>query len=117
MFSRAYLVGQLSDIWLFGLIKRWTKGRYLWLRAGLSTVVSQLLDSFMVSYFAFRLGKQLTNQVPATLQEILNISVTGYGLKFLAAAAVTPIMYLLRNLLQNRYKLKPLPPTYGMKKP
>lgn len=29
----AYLVGSLSDIWLFGVIKKATKGKLLWLRA------------------------------------------------------------------------------------
>ena len=50
----AYLVGQLLDIWLFGIIKRLTRGRYLWLRATGSTVLSQMMDSFVVSYIAFR---------------------------------------------------------------
>lgn len=68
----------------------------------------------MVSYFAFRLGKQLIHQTPATMKEIINISITGYGLKFVAAALVTPLMYVLRDLLQNKYHLKPLPPSYGL---
>ncbi len=40
----AYLLGSLSDIWLFGVIKRATRGRYLWLRATGSTVISQVRD-------------------------------------------------------------------------
>lgn len=56
----AYLVGSLSDIWLFGVIKRATKGKLLWLRATGSTVISQILDSFVVSYIAFSLGKAVT---------------------------------------------------------
>ena len=59
----AYLIGQLIDIWLFGVIKRLTKGNYLWLRATGSTVISQLLDSFVVSYIAFGPGKTLAGQV------------------------------------------------------
>eukprot|EP01036_Dinobryon_divergens_P039179 gene39179-51584_t len=46
----AYLLGQLSDIWLFGVIKRLTK--------------------------AFSLGKSLTGQIPATLNEVFDIAVT-----------------------------------------
>lgn len=59
----AYLVGQLMDIWLFGVIKKITKGKYLWLRATGSTLVSQLLDSFVVSYIAFGPGKRLAGQI------------------------------------------------------
>ena len=106
---RAYLIGQLSDIWLFGVIKNVTKGKFLWLRATGSTVISQMIDSFVVSYIAFSFGKSITNQTPATLSEVLNIAVTGYGLKFIIAAAMTPFLYIIRNYLQKRFGLAPLP--------
>jgi uncharacterized integral membrane protein (TIGR00697 family) len=43
----AYLVGQLLDIWLFGVIKKITKGEYLWVRATGSTLISQLMDDLI----------------------------------------------------------------------
>ena len=49
----------------------------LWMRATGSTVISQVLDSFVVSYLAFSLGKSLTGQIPATLPEVLSIATTG----------------------------------------
>lgn len=82
----------------------------MWLRASVSTIVSQLLDSFLVSFVAFRLGKQLTNQIPATIQEVLSISITGYGLKFVVAGLVTPLLYALRDLMSKKFKLEPVPP-------
>lgn len=134
------MVGQLIDIWLFGLIKRITKGpfylklyiyiafvnyyheyagllhiligKYLWLRATGSTLISQFLDSFVVSYIAFSLGKSLTNQVPATLAEVSNIALTGYALKFVISAAITPVLYLVRNILHNKYGFEALPVDY-----
>jgi hypothetical protein len=108
----AYLLGQLSDIWLFGIIKRLTKGKFLWLRATGSTIISQMLDSFVVSYIAFSFGKSITNQTPASLSEVINIAVTGYGLKFVIAAALTPFIYLLRDILNKQFGLEPLPPDY-----
>lgn len=104
----AYLVGQFTDIWLFELIKKWTKGKWLWLRASLSTVISQIFDSFLVSYIAFRLGKQLTNQVPATVLEVINISLTGYFVKFIVSIATLPLMYVLKVLFQDKFKIKPM---------
>ena len=108
----AYLVGQLMDIWLFGVIKRITKGKLLWLRATGSTLISQLMDSFVVSYVAFSLGKSVTNQTPATLAEVWNIAITGYGLKFIIAFLITPILYALRHIMHNHFKLEPLPVDY-----
>lgn len=112
----AYLMGQFMDIWLFGVIKRWTKGKYLWLRAIASTVISQLLDSFAVSFIAFRWGKMLTNQIPATIEDVISISVTGYGLKFFMAAALTPLLYALKYVLESIYNLKPAPVDYSENK-
>lgn len=105
----AYLVGQLMDIWLFGVIKRLTRGNYLWLRATGSTLISQLLDSFVVTYIAFGPGKALTGQIGAKLPEVLQIAATGYLLKFVISAAMTPLLYLLRNIMHNTYGLEPLP--------
>jgi uncharacterized integral membrane protein (TIGR00697 family) len=45
----AFLVGQLIDALVFQRIKRITDGRYIWLRATASTIVSQLIDSFFWS--------------------------------------------------------------------
>jgi uncharacterized integral membrane protein (TIGR00697 family) len=108
----AYLIGQLSDVWLFGVIKRVTKGNYLWLRATGSTLISQMLDSFVVSYMAFSFGKSVTNQIPATMREVMNIAITGYGLKFVISLLITPILYLVRNLLHDKFGFRPLPADY-----
>jgi uncharacterized integral membrane protein (TIGR00697 family) len=112
----AYLIGQLSDIWLFGVIKRFTKGQYLWLRATGSTLVSQMLDSFVVSYVAFSLGKALTGQTPASIPEVFDIAVTGYGLKFFISAVMTPFLYGLRYVMHNYFGLEPLPVDYDESK-
>jgi uncharacterized integral membrane protein (TIGR00697 family) len=108
----AYLVGQLLDIWLFGVIKKITKGEYLWVRATGSTLISQLIDSFVVSYIAFGFGKRVTGQVPATLREVWNIACTGYALKFVIAALITPILYALRDIMHKKFKLEPVPLDY-----
>eukprot|EP01038_Epipyxis_sp_PR26KG_P006469 gene6469-8898_t len=108
----AYLIGQLLDIWLFGVIKKVTKGRFLWLRATGSTLISQFIDSFVVSYIAFSFGKSVTNQIPATLPEVFNIAITGYGLKFVISAMITPILYFIRNILHNKFGFEPLPVDY-----
>lgn len=111
----AYLVGQLLDIWLFGVIKKITKGEYLWVRATGSTLISQLMDSFVVSYIAFGFGKRVTGQTPASLVEVWNIACTGYGLKFVIAALITPILYALRDLMHKKFKLEPVPLDYDDK--
>ena len=101
----AYLVGQMSDIAMFQFIRRLTGERFVWLRATGSTVVSQLIDSFVVTYLAFSLGRELfpdPANPAAPLAAIPAIAVTGYALKFVLAIAVTPLIYLGRRLMRAR---------------
>jgi uncharacterized integral membrane protein (TIGR00697 family) len=100
----AYLVGQLSDIAVFGFFKRLTGDRFVWLRATGSTVISQLIDSFIVSYLAFSLGRELfpdPANPAAPITAIPAIAVTGYALKFAIAIAITPLIYLGRRLMRR----------------
>jgi queuosine precursor transporter len=109
----AYLVGQLSDIAMFGLLKRLTRGRFVWLRATGSTVISQLIDSFIVTYLAFSLGREIfadPTSPAAPLSAIPKMAVTGYVLKFVLAIAITPLIYLGRAFMERRMGLEPLPP-------
>ena len=108
----AYLIGQLSDIAVFGFFKRMTGERLVWLRATGSTVISQFLDSFVVSYLAFSLGRQLfadPASPPAPASAIPGIAVTGYALKFALAIAVTPVIYAGRWAMHRYFGLVPIP--------
>lgn len=110
----AFIVGSLCDIALFGIIKRFTGGRMIWLRATGSTVVSQMVDSFVVSYLAFGLGRQLfaspDSPPPAPFMDILKIAATGYLLKFFVAIAITPLIYAGHGILRKWFGLTPMPP-------
>lgn len=106
----AYLVGQLSDIAVFGALKRLSHGKLLWLRATGSTLISQFIDSFIVSYLAFRLGRQLFGGGEvASFHAIVHIAVTGYLLKFVLAIAITPLIYLGHGVLHRCFGLTPVP--------
>jgi uncharacterized integral membrane protein (TIGR00697 family) len=99
----AYVVGQLFDIFVFGAFKRLTRGRYVWLRATGSTLISQLVDTFVVTTIYFW-GSGLP------LEEKVHIGINGYVLKFVVALALTPLIYLLRWTIRTQVGLQPLPP-------
>lgn len=107
----AYLVGSLLDITVFGWLKRLTGGRLVWLRATGSTVVSQFIDSFIVTWLAFSVGRLLlpTDTAPMPFDEVLKTAVTGYTLKFVLAVGLTPVIYLGRVVLSRGFGLRPLP--------
>ncbi len=90
----AFLVGQLIDVAVFHRIRRLTGERWVWLRATGSTVVSQLVDSFVVLYIAFVLGPQ---HWPIPL--FLAVASVNYAYKVIAAFALIPLIYLARRLI------------------
>lgn len=49
----AYLISQFHDVWAFHFWKNLTRGRHLWLRNNLSTMVSQFLDTVVFITIAF----------------------------------------------------------------
>jgi len=83
----AFLTSQLIDAIVFIYIKSKTGKKMLWLRATGSTVISQLIDTFIVSGIAFWLPGKLT------FIEYVNTAGTGYIAKLLIALALTPIIY------------------------
>lgn len=104
----AYLVGQLLDITVFGFLKRMTRGRWVWLRATGSTLVSQAVDTAIVTTI-FTWGMTTQDGTPFSLLFKVQLGVTGYVLKFLIALALTPAIYLARWLIRTRLGLQPLP--------
>lgn len=84
----AFLVGQILDAYVFQYLRNLTQNRLLWLRATGSTLVSQLVDSFLVLYIAFYV---FGNWDGAT---VLSVGFNNYIYKFLVAILLTPVLYL-----------------------
>jgi uncharacterized integral membrane protein (TIGR00697 family) len=82
----AFLIGQLVDAFTFHKLKEMTGSKKLWLRATGSTLISQLIDSFVVIYIAF--AGRYPNDI------LVSISVTNYIYKFVIAILLTPVIYL-----------------------
>lgn len=105
----AFLLGSLLDIAVFGFFKRLTRGRFVWLRATGSTVVSQLFDSFVVTILFFQVAQALTGGTVAPFDFVLKTALTGYVLKFVIALLLTPKIYLGRWFIRRVVGLEPLP--------
>jgi queuosine precursor transporter len=95
----AYMIGQLIDMQVFHYLRRRTKNRHIWLRATGSTIVSQLIDSFVVIWIAFGSGIG-TSTLP--MAEVVSIASTNFVYKLIVAIAITPIIYLAHALF-DRY--------------
>ena len=91
----AFLVSQLLDALLFKWIKSRTGSRYIWLRSTGSTVVSQLIDSYIVLYIGFVLPGSLS------FSDFMTIAPTNYILKLIIAILLTPLIYLGHYLIKK----------------
>jgi uncharacterized integral membrane protein (TIGR00697 family) len=89
----AFFVSQLVDVTIFHKIKKITGDKHLWLRATGSTLVSQLVDSYIVLFIAF-LGV-------FSWQLILAIGIMNYIYKFVMAIILTPVIYLVEGRIEK----------------
>jgi uncharacterized integral membrane protein (TIGR00697 family) len=92
----AFLIGQVLDATVFQALRRITGSRLIWLRATGSTLVSQLVDSYVVLFVAFYLFGNFT------LEQVLSIGTANYWYKFASAVLLTPVLYLAHGLI-DRY--------------
>jgi uncharacterized integral membrane protein (TIGR00697 family) len=91
----AFLVSQIVDVTVFHKIKKRTGEKYVWLRATGSTVVSQLVDSYIVLFIAF--------SGIFTWQQILAIGMMNYTYKFLMAVVLTPVIILVEKRIEKYF--------------
>lgn len=92
----AFVLSQLIDAAVFVFLRERTRGKLLWARAVGSTVISQLIDTFVINSIAFGLPGKLSSG------EVVELSVTNYGYKFLVALLTLPVIYLGHSAM-DRY--------------
>jgi len=85
----AFLLAQCHDIWAFNFWKSKTKGRFLWLRNNLSTIVSQFIDTTLFMFIAFYMATP-----KYTVDFIFALIIPYYLLKIIVALCDTPFVYL-----------------------
>lgn len=91
----AFLFGQVVDVYVFHRIKKLTGEKSIWLRSTGSTVISQLIDSYIVLFIAFY------GQEGWTTELILGVGVVNYIYKFTMAVLLTPLIYVLHEIIDK----------------
>ena len=91
----AFVISQLVDVSIFWMLRDKTGGKMIWLRSTGSTVISQLIDTFVVLGIAFWLPGKMTTA------NFLNASLTGYTFKLILAIVLTPLIYIGHNMIEK----------------
>jgi uncharacterized integral membrane protein (TIGR00697 family) len=91
----AFLLSQFLDATIFHWLRRFTGSRKIWLRATGSTLVSQLIDSFVVLFVAFFLFGNWP------MEQVLSVALINYIYKFAVAILLTPVLYIAHYLIDS----------------
>lgn len=95
----AFLLGSLSNAYAMALIKKITKGKFLWVRTIGSTIIGELLDTLVFVFIGF--------YETADINSIFNMILCQYIWKLTYEVIITPITYLIINKfnkLENNYE-------------
>lgn len=92
----AFLIGQILDVSMFHWLKKISGSRAIWLRATGSTLVSQLVDSFVVLGIAFYVFGNWS------LTQVLAVGIINYIYKATSAVLLTPLLYVAHYFI-DRY--------------
>jgi uncharacterized integral membrane protein (TIGR00697 family) len=91
----AFLIGQVVDATVFKKVKEKTGKNRIWLRATISTMVSQLIDSYLVLYIAFVIGADWS------MEKLISIGTTNYVYKVMIAICFIPLLYLIHRMIDK----------------
>jgi queuosine precursor transporter len=91
----AFIIGQLADATIFKRIKKITGENRIWIRATVSTLFSQLIDTIVVSYIYLYFAQGFP------FARVTGIALVGYSYKFLVAILSTPLVYLVHAWIES----------------
>jgi len=90
----AYLCGSFSNSYILAKMKILTKGKMLWVRTIGSTIVGELIDSFIFIFIAF------WGVLPSSL--LITLIISNYIFKTAVEILFTPITYKIVGFLKNK---------------
>ena len=98
----AYIAAQFCDVQLFHFFKKLTRGKHLWLRNNFSTLISQMVDSFMVITVTFGAAFLAGSY---TVGALLFLMFSNYLFKLVVALLDTIPFYLITGWLRRTLQM------------
>lgn len=98
-----YLISQLTDVWLYHKWWDWCRKKFgdekkgLWIRNNGSTMISQLLNTLLYTFFAFYGTYEI--------HTLLSIFLSSYLIFFVTSLLDTPFVYWCRNI-HDKYNIE-----------
>ena len=99
----SFLISQFFDVAVFIKIKKITRGRFLWLRNNVSTLLAALLDNCIFNLLAWRL---FASQPLPWHTLIVSYVIGTYFMRVIVSVADTPFIYIARFFIPTAEKQK-----------
>jgi len=94
----AYAAGQLNDIWIFSTLSHLTRGKFLWFRSFVATLIGAFLDNLIFSVLAW----MIFAPHPLPWKTVFFTYVLGtYILRVVMAFVGIPFIYLARLMVRK----------------
>jgi len=105
----AYLTAQFVDVQIFHAIKKFTKGKMLWLRNNGSTLTSQMVDSIAVISIVHFTAKDALQIIPgeSVMHGIIILILSNYTFKMVSALIDTIPFYIGTKFLSKYLQIDP----------
>jgi queuosine precursor transporter len=94
----AFLLGQLLDAHVFQSIKKITGSKKIWLRATASTLLSQIVDSFVVLFIAFYI---YAGKAQWSFDQVISVAIINYIYKCSVAVLLIPLLYIGHSIIDK----------------
>lgn len=92
----AYLAGELLNAIILIRIKKYTKGRFLWIRTLFSTIVGQIFDTTIFIFISF-IGLY-------DFRIVMNMIIWQFTFKIIIEIILLPVTYFLIGYINKRFK-------------
>lgn len=100
----AYLIAQLLDVHIFHFCKELTKGKHLWLRNNISTLISQFVDTLIVISVTYYFSREILHlNAQSPFDNLFKIILSAYSFKVIVALLDTIPFYLAVSFLKSYF--------------
>lgn len=98
-----FFVANLIDVYIFDKIKKATKGKHLWLRNNVATIISNCIENFIFVLLGYYLLQILFNgESIYNFKQCMMIALSTCSIEILISILDTPFLYLAKKIKEKK---------------
>lgn len=94
-----FFVANIIDVYIFDKIKKATKGKHLWLRNNVATIISNCIENFLFVFLGYYVLQIIFNgESIYAFKDCMIIALTTCGIEIVISLLDTPFLYLAKKI-------------------